>query len=50
MGIYDRIVETLILIVVSAETYFTWQYMSYNHKQRIRRQVSKLLKAVGVGR
>lgn len=48
MGLYDRIVETMILFVVSAETYFTWQYMSHNHKQRIRRQVNKLLKSMGV--
>lgn len=48
MGLYDRVVETLILIVVAAETFLTWQYMSHNHRQRIRRQVNKLLKSVGV--
>lgn len=45
---YVAVIDTLILLVVSAETYFTWQYMSFNHKQRIRRHVNKLLKSLGI--
>jgi hypothetical protein len=46
---YIAVIDTLILFVVSAETYFTWQYMAHNHKQRIRRHVSRLLKSMGIG-
>lgn len=48
MAIYNAVIETLILLAVAGETYITWQYLSYTHKQRIRRHVNKLLKSLGV--
>lgn len=48
MAFYSAIVETLILVAVTIETYITWQYLSYNHKQRIKRHVRKMLRTLGV--
>jgi hypothetical protein len=45
---YVAIIDTLILVVVAAETYFTWHYMAHNHRQRIRRHVGRLFKSLGI--
>lgn len=48
MDIYIAAIDTMILAVVGAETYITWQYLSFNHRQRIKRQMGKLFKSLGV--
>ncbi len=46
MDIYGAVVETLILIFVAAECFFSWQYLQEKRKQTIKRAVSRALKQI----
>lgn len=46
METYLAVVDTLILIMVALETYFTWRYMQHKNRERIKRSVRNLLHAL----